>query len=73
METLKGYTLTTEETTACLELIAKMREERAREQAIMAHKQAFEDLTIATIDAIGLEETKRIVRGIHTALRSKEK
>ena len=45
METISGYTLTKEETNACL------------------------DLTMASVDAIGLEQTKQIVRLINRQLR----
>ena len=69
METISGYTLTKEETNACLELIQKMRAERERERVIALHRQQIEDLVTATIDAIGLVETKRIIRSISRDLR----
>lgn len=69
METIKGYTLTKEETDACLEMIQKMRAEHERERVIALHRQQIEDLVTATIDAIGLVETKRIIRGISRDLR----
>lgn len=69
METIKGYTLTKEETEACLELVRKMRIEREYERMIAFHHQQIEDLVTATIDAIGLEETKRIIRSINKSLR----
>ena len=69
METISGYTLTKEETNACLELIQKMRAERERERVIALHRQQVEDLVTATIDAIGLVETKRIIRSISRDLR----
>lgn len=69
METIKGYTLTKEEIEACLELIQKMRAEREKEIAYNSHLQQFMDLTMAAIDAIGLEQTKQIVRLINRQLR----
>ena len=69
METISGYTLTKEETNACLELIQKMRAERDKEIAYNLHLQQFVDLTMASVDAIGLEQTKQIVRLINRQLR----
>lgn len=69
METIKGYTLTKEETDACLELVQKMRAEREHERAVALHRQQIEDLVIATIDAIGVVETKQIIRSINRDLR----
>lgn len=70
METIKGYTLTKEETEACLELVQKMRAEREHERMIDLHYQLFEDLVTATIDAIGVVDTKQIIRRINRELRS---
>jgi len=69
MEVIKGYTLTKEEIEACLELVQKMRAQREKEIAYNSHLQQFEDLTMASIDAIGLEQTKQIVRLINRQLR----
>jgi len=69
MEVIKGYTLTKEEIEACLELVQKMRAEREKEIAYNLHLQQFEDLTMASIDAIGLTQTKQIVRQINRQLR----
>jgi len=69
MEVIKGYTLTKEEIEACLELVQKMRAEREKEIAYNLHLQQFEDLTMSSIDAIGLEQTKQIVRLINRQLR----
>jgi len=69
METIKGYTLTKEETEACLELVQKMRAEREHERLIALHHQLFEDLVTTTIDAIGIVETKQIIRSINRELR----
>lgn len=69
METIKGYTLTKQETEACLELVQKMRAEREHERLIALHHQLFEDLVTTTIDAIGIVETKQIIRDINRNLR----
>lgn len=61
--------LTKEEVRACWDLITKMREEKRKEEAIQKNKEHLEDVVTATIDAIGLEETKRIVRDINRNLR----
>lgn len=70
METIKGYTLTKEEVEACFELVQKMRAEREHERRVALHRQQIEDLIITTIDAIGIDETKRIIRSINRDLRS---
>lgn len=69
METIKGYTLTKEEAEACLELVQKMRAEREHERLVALHHQLFEDLVTTTIDAIGIVETKQIIRDINRNLR----
>lgn len=69
MEVIKGYTLTKEETDACLELVQKMRAEREHERVVAFHRQQIEDFVTATIDAIGIQETKRIIRSINRDLR----
>lgn len=69
METIKGYTLTKEETEACLELVQKMRAEREHERMVALHHQRFEDLVTSTIDAIGVVDTKQIIRSINRELR----
>lgn len=69
MEVIKGYTLTRDEADACLELIQKMRAEREKEIAYNSHLQQFVDLTMASVDAIGLEQTKQIVRLINRQLK----
>ena len=67
MEIIRGYTLTKEEANACVELVQKMRAER--ERIIALHYQQIEDLVAATVDAIGIQETKRIIRSINRDLR----
>jgi len=69
MEIIKGYTLTKEETDACLELVQKMRAEREHERMVALHHQLFEDLVASTIDAIGIVDTKQIIRSINRELR----
>ena len=69
METIKDYTLTKEETEACLELVQKMRAEREHERMVALHRQLFEDLVTSTIDAIGVVNTKQIIRSINRELR----
>ena len=71
MEVIKGYTLTRDEVEACLEVVQKMRAEREREKTLALHQQQIEDLVTATIDAIGLDETKRIIRRVNHDLRFK--
>lgn len=69
MDVIKGYTLTKEEADACLEFVMKVRAEREHDRMIALHRQQIEDLVTTTIDAIGLEETKRIIRNINRSLR----
>ena len=60
---------TDEEIKAVEELLTKMREERRREEAIQQNTERLENIVMATIEAIGLEETKRIIRNINRSLR----
>jgi len=60
---------TDEEVAAVTELLTKMRQERWLAEAIQQNKEHLEDVVAATVDAIGLEETKRIVRDINRNLR----
>ena len=69
MTEFNGYLLTEEETKAVEELLTKMREERRKEEAIRQNTEYLENIVMATIDAIGLEETKRIIRNINRSLR----
>jgi len=69
MTEFNGYLLTEEETKAVEELLTKMREERRKEEAIWQNTEYLENIVMATIDAIGLEETKRIIRNINRSLR----
>ena len=62
------YLLTEEEYKAVMEI----RERNAEKARINQHKEQVRNLIIATIDAIGLEETKRVVREINRELRERE-
>ena len=62
------YLLTEEEYKAVMEI----RERNAEKERINQHKEQVKNLIIATIDAIGLEETKRVVREINRELRERE-
>ena len=70
MTEIKGYLLTEEETEACLTVIMKMREEKAREEAIQKYKHAISSQVADSISKIGLEETKRIIRELNRKLRA---
>ena len=63
------YLLTEEEYKAVMEI----RERNAEKARINQHKEQVKNLVIATIDAIGLEETKRIIREINKELRERER
>lgn len=67
--TFHGYTLTKEEETVLDETLQKMREERRKQRAIEESREALRTAVISTIDAIGLDETKRIIREISRNLR----
>ena len=61
------YLLTEEEYEAVMEI----RKRNAEKERINQHKEQVKNLIIATIDAIGLEETKRVVREINRELRER--
>ena len=61
--------LTKEEFEVVQDTLKKMRAEKARQQAIQGHDQCIREVIAETIDAIGLEETKRIIRAINSDLR----
>lgn len=69
---LDGCALTKEEKEACLELISNMRAAKARKIIIEEHRENLRSVVISTIDAIGLDETKRIIREINRNLRGEE-
>lgn len=66
---MKTIEVTEDEYKECVEWIKKMRAEREKEIAYNSHLQQFEDLTMASVDAIGLAQTKQIVRLINRQLR----
>jgi hypothetical protein len=59
---------TDEEVNAVKELLTKMREDKRREEAIRKNKEHLENVVMSLIDAVGLVETKRIIRDINRAL-----
>ena len=63
---------TNEEVKAVEELLIKMRGEKRREEAIRQNTVYLKNTVIDVIDAIGLEETKRIIRDINRSLRTPE-
>lgn len=63
--------VTAEEYIAIRELLTKMREEKRKQQAIIDQEQQIGAAIGNAISAIGLEETKRIVRKAARDLRSK--
>jgi len=66
---INGYLLTEEEVDACLKIISEMRAEKERERKISKCKKAISFEISASIGEIGLDETKRIVRGLERELR----
>lgn len=60
---------TDEEMKAVEELLTKMREDKRKEEAIRQNTERLEYIVMTTIDAIGLEDTKRIIRNINRSLR----
>ena len=62
--------VTSEEYVAMCDLVKKMREEEAREQAIKKAKMTIGFEVSHAISKIGLEEVKRIVREISRELKS---
>jgi hypothetical protein len=67
----KDYTIniTADEFLAVSELITKMREEQMRKEIITKCKKAIGFKIFDSINEIGLEETKRIVRELNRELR----
>lgn len=66
---MRTIEVTEDEYKECVEWIKKMRAEREKEIAYNSHLQQFEDLTMASVNAIGLAQTKQIVRLINRQLR----
>lgn len=65
----EGYTLTEEEVNVLRDTLNKMREEKRKSKAIQESENYLFDISISMIDAIGLDETKRIFRKVTHALR----
>lgn len=64
--------LSDDEISACVDLVEKMRAEKRKKEVIGYHREALQSAVISTIDAIGLEETKRIIREINRNLRGED-
>lgn len=64
--------LTIDEMQACKDMIKTMREEQERKKAIAKNEEYLREIVISTIDAIGLDETKRIIKQINRDLRAGE-
>lgn len=60
--------LSSEEFDLVVKTLNEHRAEKAKEEVIQAHEDMLRDLIIVTIDAIGLDETKRLVRAINADL-----
>lgn len=63
------YALTAEELDACINVVTEIRAKREKEEKIKLHRERLKETIISAIDAIGLEETKRIIREINRDLR----
>lgn len=63
--------VTAEEYIAIRDFLVKMREEKRKQQAIVDQERQIDAAIEAAIYAVGLEETKRIVRKVARDLRSK--
>lgn len=63
-------TLSDDEITACMEVVEKMRAEKARKEKIQKTKNEISFAIAAAIPEIGLEETKKIVRELNRELRN---
>jgi len=59
-----------EEYLSCMELIEKMRAERRRQEKIEEMKKVISEVVSTSINVIGSDETKRIIREINRELRS---
>lgn len=67
---IAGYTPENkEEIEAVNELLQRMRAERQQREAYVKNREYLREIVISTIDAIGLEDTKKIIREINRDLR----
>lgn len=64
-----GYTLTTDECEALHEYLMEIREKKRQERLRQTCKHAISFQIDSAINAIGLDETKRIVRELNRELR----
>ena len=71
MNNININTLSEEELSAVIDLISKMREEKRKTQQLKKARTDLQEMVISTIDVIGLEETKRIIREINRDLRGR--
>ena len=71
MNNINITTLSEEELSAVIDLISKMREEKRKTQQLKKARTDLQEMVISTIDVIGLEETKRIIREINRDLRGR--
>lgn len=63
--------ITQEEADAIFNLVEEMKAKRKHEQKYQENRQYLRDCVISTIDCIGLEDTKKIIREINRDLREK--
>lgn len=63
-----GYTLTEEEANVLCDTLNKIREEKRKNEAIQENEIYLEEIAESMIDAIGLDETKRIFRKVTKTL-----
>ena len=64
-----GYTLTADECEALHECLMEIREQKKQERLRQSCKHAISFQIDSAINAIGLDETKRIVRELNRELR----
>lgn len=62
--------LSSEEFDLVTKALKEHRAEVAKKEAISAHASMLRDLIMVTIDAIGLDETRKLVRAAHLDLRN---
>ncbi len=65
------FDLNDEEIAACKDIIKKMRDERHKKEVFEENREWLRSAVSAIIDAIGIEDTKRILREINQDLRRK--
>lgn len=55
-----------------MEMINAIRKQKQVEESIRQNKEYLEEIIVSIIDAIGLDETRKIVREINRKLRDTE-